>query len=82
LGTEDLDCGRIKTAHDFYRVTCTQNITTAPIRRSASSACQNFRFPHGRFTDLAGAPVGLNTTSVLATNGRLHEELLARLGGD
>jgi histidinol-phosphatase len=36
----------------------------------------------GRFTDLAGAPVGLNTTSVLATNGRLHEELLARLGGD
>jgi histidinol-phosphatase len=36
----------------------------------------------GRFTDLAGAPVGLNTASVLATNGRLHEELLARLGGD
>jgi histidinol-phosphatase len=36
----------------------------------------------GRFTDLAGAPVGLNTTSVLATNGRLHEKLLAELGGD
>jgi histidinol-phosphatase len=36
----------------------------------------------GRFTDLAGAPIGLNTASVLATNGRLHEELLARLGGD
>ena len=36
----------------------------------------------GRFTDLAGAPVGLNTTSVLATNGRLHEKLLARLGAD
>ena len=36
----------------------------------------------GRFTDLAGAPVGLNTTSVLATNGRLHEKLLTELGGD
>jgi hypothetical protein len=24
----------------------------------------------------------LNTASVLASNGRLHEELLARLGGD
>jgi histidinol-phosphatase len=35
----------------------------------------------GRFTDLAGAPVGLNTTSVLATNGRLHAKLLAELGG-
>jgi histidinol-phosphatase len=29
----------------------------------------------GRFTDLAGGPVGLNTTSVLATNGKLHDEL-------
>jgi histidinol-phosphatase len=36
----------------------------------------------GRFTDLAGAPVGLHTTSVLATNGRLHEKLLAELRGD
>jgi histidinol-phosphatase len=33
----------------------------------------------GRFTDLDGNPVGLMTTSVLATNGRLHEELLERL---
>jgi histidinol-phosphatase len=33
----------------------------------------------GRFTDLAGAPVGLHTTSVLATNGRLHAPLLAAL---
>ncbi|MGA2399779.1 MAG: inositol monophosphatase family protein [Steroidobacteraceae bacterium] len=36
----------------------------------------------GRFTDLEGAPVGLHTTSVLATNGRLHEQLLAQLGAD
>ena len=36
----------------------------------------------GRFTDLEGAAVGLNTTSVLATNGRLHEKVLAELGGD
>lgn len=36
----------------------------------------------GRFTDLAGAPVGLSTTSVLATNGRLHEPLLAALGAE
>jgi histidinol-phosphatase len=35
----------------------------------------------GRFTDLGGAPVGLHTTSVLASNGRLHEKLLAELGG-
>lgn len=27
----------------------------------------------GRFTDLEGAPLALDTTSVLATNGRLHE---------
>ena len=27
----------------------------------------------GRFTDLEGAPLSLDTTSVLATNGRLHE---------
>jgi histidinol-phosphatase len=30
----------------------------------------------GRFTDLEGKPPGLNTTSVLATNGKLHEEVL------
>jgi histidinol-phosphatase len=33
----------------------------------------------GTFTDLSGAPVGLKTTSVLATNGALHEEMLAAL---
>jgi histidinol-phosphatase len=33
----------------------------------------------GRFTDLNGAPVTLQTTSVLATNGRLHDPLLAAL---
>ena len=33
----------------------------------------------GKFTDLAGAPIGLETTSVLATNGRLHEEVLRTL---
>jgi histidinol-phosphatase len=34
----------------------------------------------GRFTDLAGRPVGLATTSVLATNGPLHEPIRAALG--
>jgi len=33
----------------------------------------------GRFTDLNGAPVTLQTTTVLATNGRLHDPLLAAL---
>lgn len=33
----------------------------------------------GRFTDLAGAAVGLATTSVLATNGPLHETVLEAL---
>lgn len=33
----------------------------------------------GRFTDLAGRPVGLQTTSVLASNGKLHESILAAL---
>jgi histidinol-phosphatase len=33
----------------------------------------------GRFTDLNGAPVTLQTTSVLATNGRLHAPILAAL---
>jgi len=33
----------------------------------------------GRFTDLDGLPIGLETTSVLATNGRLHERLCAAL---
>jgi histidinol-phosphatase len=33
----------------------------------------------GTFTDLAGAPVGLQTTSVLATNGRLHQAVLESL---
>jgi histidinol-phosphatase len=33
----------------------------------------------GRFTDLTGAPVGLATTSVLATNGLLHDALLKQL---
>lgn len=33
----------------------------------------------GRFTDLDGAPLSLQTTSVLATNGRLHEALRARI---
>jgi len=34
----------------------------------------------GRFTALDGAPVDLGTTTVLATNGRLHASLLAALG--
>ncbi len=34
----------------------------------------------GTFTDLAGAPVGLQTTTVLATNGLLHEAVRASLG--
>jgi histidinol-phosphatase len=33
----------------------------------------------GKFTDLQGAPVGLETTSVLATNGILHAEVLRTL---
>jgi histidinol-phosphatase len=33
----------------------------------------------GTFTDLAGAPVGLATRSVLASNGALHEKVLAAL---
>ncbi len=33
----------------------------------------------GVFTDLDGATVGLSTTSVLATNGRLHEAIAAYL---
>ncbi len=34
----------------------------------------------GRFTALDGGPVGLDTTTVLATNGRLHEAVLDALG--
>jgi histidinol-phosphatase len=34
----------------------------------------------GRFTDLAGAPITLRSTSVLATNGRLQAPILAALG--
>ena len=33
----------------------------------------------GRFTDLSGAEVGLDTTTVLATNGVLHAPLLAAM---
>jgi histidinol-phosphatase len=37
----------------------------------------------GRFTDLEGAPVGLDTTTVLATNGALHGPVMEiiRFGG-
>ncbi|HEY1314444.1 MAG TPA: inositol monophosphatase family protein [Steroidobacteraceae bacterium] len=34
----------------------------------------------GRFTDLKGAAISLESTSVLATNGRLHDAVLAALG--
>lgn len=34
----------------------------------------------GKFTDLAGAPISLTTTSVLASNGRLHAALFNALG--
>jgi histidinol-phosphatase len=34
----------------------------------------------GKFTDLTGQPLGLNTTTVLASNGKLHESVLAALG--
>jgi histidinol-phosphatase len=34
----------------------------------------------GRFTELSGAPITLQTTSVLATNGFLHDQVLAALG--
>jgi len=33
----------------------------------------------GRFTDLAGGPIGLSTTTVLASNGPLHTPLLEAL---
>jgi histidinol-phosphatase len=33
----------------------------------------------GRFTDLGGEPLTLASTSVLATNGRLHDAVLAAL---
>jgi histidinol-phosphatase len=33
----------------------------------------------GRFTDLDGRPMGLDSTSVLATNGVLHPAVLAAL---
>jgi len=33
----------------------------------------------GRFTDLTGAPVGLGTTTVLASNGALHDKVLEKL---
>src|SRR4029453_3794586 len=33
----------------------------------------------GRFTNLDGRPPGLQTTSVLATNGRLHQQVLDAL---
>ncbi|HEX4377702.1 MAG TPA: inositol monophosphatase family protein [Steroidobacteraceae bacterium] len=33
----------------------------------------------GQFTDLEGGPVGLSTTTVLATNGALHAPMLAAL---
>ena len=35
----------------------------------------------GRFTDLEGGPITLRSTSVLATNGRLHAPVLAALRG-
>jgi histidinol-phosphatase len=35
----------------------------------------------GRVTDLDGRPIGLETRSILATNGRLHESILAALAG-
>lgn len=35
----------------------------------------------GRFTDLSGQPLTLATTSVLATNGRLHEAVLGAIAG-
>jgi histidinol-phosphatase len=35
----------------------------------------------GKFTDLDGAPLGLETTSVLASNGRLHAAVQAALTG-
>jgi histidinol-phosphatase len=34
----------------------------------------------GRFTDLSGAPLGLASTSVLASNGHLHAAVLEALG--
>jgi histidinol-phosphatase len=34
----------------------------------------------GTFTDLQGGPVGLKTTSVLATNGSLHQAVQRQLG--
>jgi histidinol-phosphatase len=33
----------------------------------------------GRVTDLEGAPIGLGSRSILASNGRLHETILAEL---
>ena len=35
----------------------------------------------GRCTDIDGAPLGLSTTSIVASNGLLHDEVLAVLNG-
>jgi histidinol-phosphatase len=34
----------------------------------------------GRFTELSGAPIGLGSTSVLASNGHMHGAVLEALG--
>ena len=34
----------------------------------------------GRFTELDGAPITLRSTTVLATNGRIHGAILEALG--
>jgi histidinol-phosphatase len=35
----------------------------------------------GRVTDLEGTPIGLQTNSILASNGRLHDTVLDALRG-
>ena len=35
----------------------------------------------GRFTDLQGGPINLQTTTVVATNGLLHDTVLEHVSG-
>ena len=54
--------------------------TSRKTKSSASADVEVVEEAGGRFTDLSGGEVGLDTTTVLATNGVLHGTVREAIG--
>ena len=90
-GRRSGDSSRASTASAASAISCTTTCSRPARSTPCSSPTSTSRTSRrssviveeagGRVTDLEGAPIGLGTRSILATNGALHDPILEALNG-